>query len=77
MDDEVTKAAEAGETPPKPKKPKMMNVYNASMQGQKIHLGKGITIKPGQSGKVPYAYGKKLVDSCRWVQRAERGDVME
>ena len=66
----------AEETPPKPKKPAWMNIYNKSRIGQKITLKDGGKILPGTSGKVPYALGKKLIE-LPWVQRAERGDVLE
>ena len=70
---------EAVATPPEPskKKPATMTVYNASRTGQKITIKQGVTIPPGQSGRVPYALGKKLVDRVHWIKRAERGDPMD
>ena len=69
------------ETLPEPSAPKlhrnqkMVSVYNASMRGQKIHLGHGKPpIMPGKTGKMPYGVYSKI-KHLQWVQSAERGDV--
>lgn len=70
---------EQAEVPPpepsKPKKPKMVNVYNAH-HFRVFHWGKGNTLKPGISGKIPLAIYDSIKDRCNWIKRAERGDVI-
>ena len=67
----------AGETPPEPKKKrtKMVNVYN-SHRKRSFHLGGGRKIGPGMTGKIPHAMYEKVKDTCTWLKRAERGDVI-
>ena len=64
----------AGETPPKPKT-KMVSVYNAHRR-KSFHLGRGSKIPPGCSGRIPLAMYEKVKDTCTWLKRAERGDVV-
>jgi hypothetical protein len=63
------------ETAPKPKKPKMVTVFNTH-KFRSFHLAKG-KIKPGTSAKIPYAMYEKVKDTCTWLKRAERGDVIK
>ena len=68
-------AQQAGETPPKPRKAQMVNVYNRHRY-KSFHLRKG-KIGPGQTGRIPNAMYEKVKDSCTWLVRAERGDVVK
>ena len=58
-----------------PKRPKMVNVYN-SHKYRSFHLRHGAKIPPGQSARIPYALYEKVKDTCTWLKRAERGDVV-
>ena len=62
-------------TPPKPQKPRMVNVVNTH-KFKSFHVRDG-KIKPGCTGRIPYALFNKVKDECSWLQRAERGDVIE
>lgn len=66
---------EGGKDAPKPKKTKMVNVYNKDRY-RSFHLGQGRKIGPGQQGRIPLAMFKKVKDTCTWLVRAERGDVI-
>jgi hypothetical protein len=61
--------------PPKKKRNTMVNVYN-SHRFRSFHLGGGCKIGPGQTGRIPNAMFEKVKDSCGWLKRAERGDVI-
>lgn len=63
------------ETPPEPKRNPMVNVYNAH-KFKSFHLGGGRKIGPGEQGRIPNAMFKKVKESCPWLKRAERGDVV-
>ena len=64
------------ETPekPKPTRTKMVNVYN-SHKFRKFFLKNG-SIGPGQTGRIPLPIWEKVKDTCTWLKRAERGDVI-
>ena len=64
------------ETPPdpKPRRQKMVNVVNTH-KFRKFFLKNG-SIGPGMQGKIPYAMFKKVQETCPWLKRAERGDVI-
>ena len=65
-----------GETPPVlPKPGKMVRVINTSKY-KKFYLGNGTRLLPGQQGKIPADVFKKVQDTCTWLKRAERGDVI-
>ena len=63
------------QAPPKKKRNPMVNVYNAH-RFKSFHLGGGYKIGPGQTGKIPHALYDKVKDTCGWLKRAERGDVI-
>ena len=65
---------EGGKDAPK-QKTRMVNVYNKHRY-RSFHLGQGRKIAPGQSGRIPLAMFKKVKDTCTWLVRAERGDVI-
>ena len=52
----------------------MVNVVNTH-RFRKFFL-KGGAIGPGQCGKMPAPMFEKIQDSCPWIKRAERGDVI-
>lgn len=70
-------ALPAGYAPPvePPKAPRMTTVFN-SHRFRSFHLGGGKKIGPGQTGRIPTAMFKKVGDTCPWLKRAGRGDVI-
>lgn len=74
MEERESAPVDGAETPPKPKRSKMVTVYN-SHRFRKFFLKSG-AILPGTSAKMPLAMYNKIKDTCPWIKRAERGDVI-